>query len=69
MKCAFLGLSVLVSAAAFVPSEAGAVVCAAGALHAGCVGPRGAVAVRRPVVHPVAAPVRCAIVNGVRVCR
>jgi hypothetical protein len=73
MKYAFLALSVLVSATALVPSEASAVVCAAGVVHAGCVGPHGAVGVRRPVVrpvaHPVVAPVRCTFVNGVRVCR
>ena len=48
-----------------IASEANAIVCARGVYRAGCAGPNGAVVARRPVV----APVRCAIVNGVRVCR
>jgi len=51
--------------------EAGAVVCARGVYRAGCAGPNGAAVVHRPapvVVHR-AAPVGCAWVNGVRVCR
>jgi hypothetical protein len=47
-----------------IVSEANAVVCARGVYRAGCAGPNGAVVTRRPVVAP-----RCAIVNGVRVCR
>ena len=61
-------------------AEAKAAVCGAGAYHAGCVGPRGAVGVRRPVggavgyhgavVRPVARPgVACVWRAGVRVCR
>jgi len=57
-------------------TDANAVVCAAGVVRAGCAGPNGAVAVRRPVaVAPVVRPVvvapvaGCRIVNGVRVCR
>jgi len=52
---------------AFSATEADAVVyCAAGVYHAGCVARPGvAVAPRAAVV----APRRCAIVNGVRVCR
>jgi hypothetical protein len=52
---------------AFSATEADAVVyCAAGVYHAGCVArPGAAVAPRAAVV----APRRCAIVNGVRVCR
>jgi hypothetical protein len=57
-------------------TDANAVVCAAGVVRAGCAGPNGAVAVRRPVaVAPVVRPVvvapavACTIVNGVRVCR
>ena len=57
-------------------TDANAVVCAAGVVRAGCAGPNGAVAVRRPVaVAPVVRPVvvapaaTCTIVNGVRVCR
>jgi hypothetical protein len=34
------------------PADANAVVCAAGVYRAGCVGPRGAVAVRRPAYRP-----------------
>ena len=55
-------------------ADANAVVCANGVARAGCAGPNGAVAVRKPVaVAPkpvVVAPApRCAMVNGVRVCR
>jgi hypothetical protein len=58
-------------------SEANAVVCAAGAYHAGCASARGAAAVRRPVgyggaavVRPVARPAAaCVYRAGVRVCR
>jgi hypothetical protein len=39
-------------------SEAGAVVCAAGAYHAGCASARGAAVVRRPVGYGGAAVVR-----------
>jgi hypothetical protein len=46
----------------FASSEAEAVVCARGVYRAGCAGPRGAVVTRRPAV-------RCAWVNGRRVCR
>jgi hypothetical protein len=62
-------------------TEADAAACAAGAYHAGCVGPRGAVVTHRPygyhgaaVVRPGAAVVRpvaprCYYRAGVRVCR
>jgi hypothetical protein len=50
----------------FKPSDANAVVCAAGVYRAGCAGPRGAVAVRKPA--PVAA-CRWTWVNGVKVRR
>jgi len=79
---ALLALSLSVGAT----SEANAFACAAGAFRAGCVGPRGAVGVRRgyggygyrrpgaygyrPYGGAVAVPpVRCAWVNGVRICR
>ena len=39
-------------------SEANAVVCAAGAYHAGCVGPHGAVGTHRPYGYGGAAVVR-----------
>ena len=75
MKRIILSLGLLASAAAFVPTEANAVVCARGVVRAGCAGPNGAVVARRPVavVAPravVVAPRRvCHYVNGVRVCR
>jgi hypothetical protein len=74
MKRTMLVLAVLALAAALAPDEANAVVCARGVVRAGCIGPNGAVAVRRPVVvAPVVRPVvvapACAWVNGVRVCR
>jgi hypothetical protein len=78
MKYMMLVLSVLAFTACFAPDEANAVVCARGVVRAGCAGPNGAVAVRRPVVvAPVVRPVvvapvvvapACAWVNGVRVC-
>jgi hypothetical protein len=51
--CAAFGILALVSL------DASAVACAAGVYRAGCVGPNGAVAVRKPVpvYHP---PVHCA---------
>lgn len=65
---AMLGLGALA-----VPTEANAVVCAHGVVRAGCVGPNGAVVARRRVPRAVvvrpAPVVRCAIVNGRRVCR
>lgn len=88
MKKILLALAILVTAAAAMPGEAEAVVCARGVARAGCAGPNGAVAVRRPVavaprpvvvapapvvVAPapvvVAPAVRCAYVDGRRVCR
>lgn len=46
-----------------VTTDANAVVCARGVYRAGCVGPRGAAVVRRPVV------VRPAVVRPAVVCR
>jgi len=73
MKYAIFGFGALALAAALSPTEASAVVCARGIVRAGCAGPNGAVAVRRPVAPRavIVAPVRrgCAIVNGRRVCR
>ena len=79
MKYMMLALAVLACAVVIAPNEANAVVCARGVVRAGCAGPNGAVAVRRPVVvAPVVRPVvvapvvvapACAWVNGVRVCR
>jgi hypothetical protein len=73
---AFISLALVFSAAA----PAFAVECAAGAYHAGCVGPHGAVGVHRGYggygyrgapVRPVARPYGGACVwrDGVRVCR
>lgn len=68
LAAAMLGLGALA-----VPTEANAVVCARGVVRAGCVGPSGAVVARRTVPRAVvvrpAPVVRCAIVNGRRVCR
>jgi hypothetical protein len=53
-------------------SEADAAACAAGRYHAGCVGPRGAVATtHRPYGYPVVRPAaaHCYYRAGVRVCR
>jgi hypothetical protein len=44
--------------------QAGAAVCAAGVYRAGCVGARGAVVVRKPIVAP-----HCYYRAGVRLCR
>jgi hypothetical protein len=75
MKAIASGLLALGLLAAQV-SEAGAVVCAAGRYHAGCAGPRGAVATgHRPYGYGGAAVVRpaygarCYWRAGVRVCR
>jgi hypothetical protein len=72
MKFLGIALGALTIGFACLPTEASAVVCARGVVRAGCVGPAGAVAVRRPVPRAVVvAPARrgCAIVNGRRVCR
>ena len=60
MKYAALALTALFVLMVSVP-DAGAVVCARGVYRAGCVGPRGAAVVHRPV--------GCTWVRGVRVCR
>ncbi|QEL25340.1 hypothetical protein FQV39_24170 [Bosea sp. F3-2] len=73
MKILILATGMLGLATIAIPAEANAVVCARGVVRAGCAGPNGAVVARRPVpraavvVRPV--PVRCAVVNGRRVCR
>jgi hypothetical protein len=49
---AFLGLATFAAAWTLEPKDANAAVCARGVYRAGCVGPRGAVVVRRrPVVY------------------
>jgi hypothetical protein len=47
-------------------ADAQAVVCARGVYRAGCVGPNGAVVVRRPVYHPYVHG--CVWRAGMRVC-
>lgn len=73
MKALVLAAGMLGLGALAVPTEANAVVCARGVVRAGCVGPNGAVVARRPVPRAVvvrpAPAVRCATVNGRRVCR
>jgi hypothetical protein len=61
VKYAGLALAALFILMASVP-DASAVVCARGVYRAGCVGPRGAAVVGRPVAG-------CTWVRGVRVCR
>ncbi|MCV9940407.1 hypothetical protein OIU35_29000 [Boseaceae bacterium BT-24-1] len=78
MKALVLAAGMLGLTALAVPTQANAVVCARGVVRAGCVGPNGAIVARRPVpravvVRPIVVRpepvVRCAIVNGRRVCR
>jgi hypothetical protein len=52
MKHLIISLLLLGGLIALSTIEANAVVCAAGVYRAGCVGPRGAVGVRRGVVAP-----------------
>lgn len=52
MKHFLVSLGVFAGPMALVPMEASAVVCARGLYRAGCVGPNGAVAVRRGVYGP-----------------
>lgn len=58
MRKAFLLAVILGGAISLYTTEASAVVCARGVHAAGCVGPRGAVVARRPVVRPRGAVVR-----------
>ena len=57
MKQLLIALGLLGGMVALTATEANAVVCARGVVRAGCVGPGGVVAVRRPVVAPRAAVV------------
>jgi hypothetical protein len=50
MKHLIISLLLLGGFVALSTMEANAVVCAAGVYRAGCVGPRGAVVARRPVI-------------------
>jgi hypothetical protein len=58
MKHLIVALLLLGGFVALSTMEANAVVCAAGVYRAGCVGPRGAVVARRPVVVAPRAVVR-----------
>ncbi len=55
-----LAAAAVLSMMVLIPADSWAAACAAGVYRAGCVGPNGAVAVRKPapVYHP--APVTCA---------
>jgi hypothetical protein len=65
IACGLLAFSLFAALA----TEANAAACAAGAYHAGCVGPRGAVVTHRPYARPIAVAPRCYWRAGVRVCR
>jgi hypothetical protein len=65
---AALAVTAFAATMAIDTTDANAVVCARGVVRAGCAGPNGAVAVRRPVARPVAG-CRYVIVDGVRVRR
>nr|WP_080518387.1 hypothetical protein [Methylorubrum extorquens] len=52
MKHPWFRWAIIAGAMALMPAEASAMVCARGIVRAGCVGPNGAVAVRRGVVAP-----------------
>jgi hypothetical protein len=58
MKHLIISLLLLTGFVAVSTLEANALVCARGVYRAGCVGPRGAVGVRRGVVAPRAVVVR-----------
>jgi hypothetical protein len=52
MKHILVALGLFAGLLAYIPTEANAVVCARGVYRAGCVGPRGAVGVRRGIYGP-----------------
>ncbi|MGW9820210.1 conserved exported protein of unknown function [Methylorubrum extorquens] len=52
MKYVLVAFGLFAGLLAYVPTEANALVCARGVYRAGCVGPRGAVAVRRGYYGP-----------------
>lgn len=58
MRYALLMLGLLAGLVTFAPIEANAVVCARGVYRAGCVGPHGAVGVRRGIYGRRAVAVR-----------
>jgi hypothetical protein len=67
MKRMIISLVLTTSFIAASAMDANAVVCARGVYRAGCVGARGAVVVRHPVVHPVVVGPRRAVVVRRRV--
>lgn len=52
MKLILVSVGIFAGLMAYFPTEANAAVCARGVYRAGCVGPRGAVGVRRGVYGP-----------------
>lgn len=70
MKYVLIAFGLFAGLVAYMPTEANAVVCARGLYRAGCVGPYGAVGVRRGFYGPRAVGVRRGIygprVVGVR---
>ncbi|WP_457108103.1 hypothetical protein [Methylobacterium sp. P5_C11] len=58
MRYVLVVLGLLAGLVTFAPTEANAVVCARGIYRAGCVGPRGAVGVRRGIYGRRAVAVR-----------
>lgn len=58
MRYVLVVLGLLAGLVTFAPTEANAVVCARGVYRAGCVGPRGAVGIRRGIYGPRAVAVR-----------
>ena len=58
MKYVLILIGLFAGVVAYLPTEANAVVCARGMYRAGCVGPRGAVGVRRGVYGPRVVGVR-----------
>ena len=66
MKKLLIAIYLIAGSTAFIPTEAGAVVCARGVVRAGCVSANGAVAVRRPVAvapRPVVVAPRAVVVT------
>jgi hypothetical protein len=69
MKYVLVVLGLFTGVLAYLPTEANAVVCARGVYRAGCVGPRGAVGVRRGAYGPRAVGVVRRGYYGPRVVR
>jgi hypothetical protein len=60
-----LAVAAMLSVTAMMPNQAGAAVCAAGVYRAGCAGPNGAVAVRKPPPPVYARPTTVTCARGV----